>query len=129
LNKNVSQNSKSSVVKLTEGIIREQNNICYDISKYDKFWKSFYFTLRYTIITINLICLQQILIDDIVLTPILMYSLGAIVYSFSHIILNLFSASVNALLFFLFFSHLYSSILFFCVLIFSLFTLLLKFFV
>jgi hypothetical protein len=45
LNKNMSRNSKLPVFKLTERIIREHNNICSDISKYDKFWKTFYFTL------------------------------------------------------------------------------------
>jgi hypothetical protein len=95
LNNKISRNSKLSVVKLTEIIIREHNNICNDISKYDKFWKSFYFTLTYTIIPINLMFLQQILFDDIVLTAILIYWLGVTVYSTSHIILNLISASVN----------------------------------
>jgi hypothetical protein len=46
-------------------------------------------------IPINLIFLQQILFDDIVLTAMLVYSLGVIVYSFSDILLNLTSASIN----------------------------------
>jgi hypothetical protein len=92
---NIPRNSKLSVLKLTERIIREHNNICNDIQKYNKFWKSFYFTLTYTIIPINLMLLQQLLLDDIVFTAFLNYSLFAIIYLFSHIILNLISASVN----------------------------------
>jgi hypothetical protein len=95
LNDNISRNSKLSVVKLTERIIREHNNICNDILKYDKFWKSFYFVLAYTIIPINLMVLQQLLFDDIILTAILLYSTVVIIYFLSHIILNLISASVN----------------------------------
>jgi hypothetical protein len=95
LNDNISRNSKLSVVKLTERIISEHNNICNDILKYDKFWKSFYFVLTYTIIPINLMFLQQLLLDDIVFTGILLYSMLAIVYLTSHTILNLISASVN----------------------------------
>jgi hypothetical protein len=95
LNKNMSRNSKLPVYKLTERIIREHNNICNDILKYNKFWKSFYFTLTYTIIPINLMLLQQLLLDEIVFTAILVYSLAVTTYLFSHIILNLISASVN----------------------------------
>jgi hypothetical protein len=95
LNNKISRNSKLSVVKLTARIIREHNNICNDISKHDKFWKNFYFTLTYTIIPINLILLQQLLLDDIIFTAFLIYSMVVIIYSFSHIILNLISASVN----------------------------------
>jgi hypothetical protein len=95
LNNNISRNSKLSVLKLTTRIIREHNNICNDILKYNKFWKSFYFTLTYTIIPINLMLLQQLLLDDIVFTAFLIYSLVVIIYLFSHIILNLISASVN----------------------------------
>jgi hypothetical protein len=95
LNNIISRNSKLSVVKLTERIIREHNNICNDILKYDKFWKNFYFVLTYTIIPINLMFLQQLLLDDIVFTGILLYSMLAIVYLTSHTILNLISASVN----------------------------------
>jgi hypothetical protein len=95
LNKNMSRNSKLPVFKLTERIIREHNNICNDISKYDKFWKSFYFTLTYIIIPMNLMLLQQLILDDIVFTAISIYSLGVIIYLFSHKILNLISVSVN----------------------------------
>jgi hypothetical protein len=95
LNNSISRNSKLSHVKLTATIIREHNNICNDILKYNKFWKSFYFTLTYTIIPINLMLLQQLLFDDIVFTAFLIYSLLAIIYLFSHIVLNLISASVN----------------------------------
>ncbi len=95
LNNNISRNSKLSVVKLTARIISEHNNICNDILKYDKFWKSFYFVLTYTIIRINLMLLQQLLFDDIILTAILIYSMGVIIFLKSHIVLNLISASVN----------------------------------
>jgi hypothetical protein len=95
LNNNISRNSKLSDIELTARIIREHNNICNDILKYNKFWKSFYFTLTYTIIPINLMLLQQLLLDDIVFTEFLIYSLLVIIYLFSHIILNLISASVN----------------------------------
>jgi hypothetical protein len=95
LNDSTSRNSKLPVVKLTARIIREHNNICNDILKYDKFWKSFYFVLTYTIIPINLMLLQQLLLDDIVLTATLIYSFVGVVTLFSHIILNLISASVN----------------------------------
>jgi hypothetical protein len=95
LSNNISRNSKLSVVKLTARIIREHNNICNNIFEYNKFWKSFYFTLMYTIIPMNLMHLQQLLLDDIVLTTILIYSMVAIIYLFSHIILNLISVSVN----------------------------------
>jgi hypothetical protein len=95
LNNNISRNSKLSVVKLTARIIREHNNICNDILKYDKFWKSFYFVLTYTIIPINLMLLQQLLLDDIILTAVLIYSMLVIIYSVSHIVVNLISASVN----------------------------------
>jgi hypothetical protein len=95
LNDNISRNSKLSVVKLTASIIGEHNNICDDILKYDKFWKSFYFILTYTIIPINLMLLQQLLFDDIILTAILIYSMVLIIYLISHIVLNLISASVN----------------------------------
>jgi hypothetical protein len=95
MNKNISRNSKLPVNKLTARIIREHNNVCNDIFEYNKFWKSFYFALTYTTIPINLMLLQQLLLDDIVLTAILVYSLSAIIYSFSHIALNLISASVN----------------------------------
>jgi hypothetical protein len=57
-NNNISRNSKLSVVKLTARIISEHNNICNDILKYDKFWKSFYFVLMYTIIPMNLMILH-----------------------------------------------------------------------
>jgi hypothetical protein len=95
LNNNISRNSKLSDVELTARIIYEHNNICNDILKYNKFWKSFYFTLTYTIIPINLMLLQQLLLDDIIFTAFLIYSLLVIIYLFSHIILNLISASVN----------------------------------
>jgi hypothetical protein len=95
LNNNISRNSKLSVVKLTARIIREHNNICNDILKYDKFWKSFYFVLTYTIIPMNLMLLQQLLLDDIILTAILIYSMLVIIYSVSHTVVNLISASVN----------------------------------
>jgi hypothetical protein len=95
LNNNISGNSKLSVVKLTTRIICEHKNICNDILKYDKFWKSFYFILTYTIIPINLMLLQQLLLDDIILTAILIYSMIVIIYLMSHIVLNLISASVN----------------------------------
>ncbi len=95
LNNSISRNSKLSDIESTARIIREHNNICNDILKYNKFWKSFYFTLTYTIIPINLMLLQQLLLDDIVFTAFLIYSLVAIIYLFSHIILNLISASVN----------------------------------
>jgi hypothetical protein len=39
--------------------------------------------------------LQQLLLDEIVFTAILIYSLAVTTYLFSHIILNLTSASVN----------------------------------
>jgi hypothetical protein len=95
LNDNISRNSKLPVVKLAARIFREHNNICNDILKYDKFWKSFYFVLTYTIIPINLKLLQQILLDDIILTAILIYSMVLIIYLMSHIVLNLISATVN----------------------------------
>jgi hypothetical protein len=95
LNNNISRNSKLSVVKLTARIISEHNNICNDILKYDKFWKNFYFVLTYTIIPINLMLLQQLLLDDIVFTAILLYLMVVIIYLISHIVLNLISASVN----------------------------------
>jgi hypothetical protein len=91
----ISRKSKLTVAKLTARIIREHNNICNDILEYDKFWKNFYFALTYTIIPINLMLLQQLLFDDIKLTTILMYSLFAVIYLISHIVLNLVSASVN----------------------------------
>jgi hypothetical protein len=94
-NNNNSGNSKLSVVKLTTRIIREHNNICNDILKYDKFWKSFYFVLTYTIIPMNLMLLHLILFDDMVFTAILIFSMAVIIYLFSHIILNLISAFVN----------------------------------
>jgi hypothetical protein len=95
LNDNTYRNSKLSVVKLTASIISERNNICNDILRYDKFWKSFHFVLTYTIIPMNLMLLQQLLFDDIILTAILIYSMVLIIYLISHIILNLISASVN----------------------------------
>jgi hypothetical protein len=95
LNNNISRNSKLSVVKLTARIIREHNNICNDIFENNKFWKNFYFALTYTIIPMNLMLLQQLLFDDIMVTTILMYSLFAIIYLISHLVLNLISASVN----------------------------------
>jgi hypothetical protein len=58
LNNKISRNSKLSVTKLTARIIREHNNICNDILKYDKFWKNFYFALTYTIKPTNLMLLQ-----------------------------------------------------------------------
>jgi hypothetical protein len=70
---------KLPVVKLTARIIREHNNICNDILKYEKFWKSFYFVLTYAIIPINLMCLQQLLFDDIVLAASLIYSFVGVV--------------------------------------------------
>jgi hypothetical protein len=39
--------------------------------------------------------LQQLLFDDIVFTAFLIYSVFAIMYLFSHIVLNWISASVN----------------------------------
>jgi hypothetical protein len=95
LNNNISRNSKLSVVKFTEIIISEHNNISNDILKYDKFWKNFYFILTYTIIPMNLMLLQQLLFDDIILTAILIYSTAVIIFLISHIVLNLISASVN----------------------------------
>jgi hypothetical protein len=95
LNNNISRNSKLSVIKFTARIIHEHNNICNDIFEYNKFWKNFYFTLTYTIIPMNLMLLQQLLFDDIMVTSILLYSLLAIIYLISHIMLNLISASVN----------------------------------
>jgi hypothetical protein len=94
LNNKISRNKKLSVVKLNARIILEHNNICNDIFKFNKFWKSFFFALTYTIIPINLMLLQQILFDDIMPTTILLYSLFANIYLFSHIMLNLISASV-----------------------------------
>jgi hypothetical protein len=96
LNNNIPRNSKLYVAELNARIIREHNNICNDIAKYDKFWRRFYFALTYTIIPINLMFLQQILFDDLILTAILMASMAVIIYLFSHIILNLISASINA---------------------------------
>jgi hypothetical protein len=95
LNNKISRKSKLSVVKLAASIIREHNNICNDILEYDKFWKSFFFALTYTIIPTNLMLLQQLLFDDIMPTTIVIYSLFAIIYLISHIVLNLVSASVN----------------------------------
>jgi hypothetical protein len=95
LNNNISRNSKLSVAELTAKIIREHNNICNDILKYDKFWKRFYFVVTYTIIPINLMFLQQILFDDIILTAILLASMVVIIFIFCHIILNLISAAIN----------------------------------
>jgi hypothetical protein len=66
LNNNIFQNNKLSVVKLTARIIREHNNICKDILEFNKFWKSFYFTVTYTILPMNLMLLQQLLLDDII---------------------------------------------------------------
>jgi hypothetical protein len=90
----ISRKSKLSVSKLTARIIREHNSICNDIEKYNEFWKSFNFTLTYTLIPINLIFLQQILFDDLILTQIITYILVLIPYMFSHVMLNLVSASV-----------------------------------
>jgi hypothetical protein len=95
LNNKISRKSKLTVAKLTARIIHEHNNICNDILEYDKFWKNFYFALTYTIIPINLMLLQQLLFDDIKPTTFSMYSLFAIIYLISHIVLNLVSASVN----------------------------------
>jgi hypothetical protein len=90
----ISRKSKLSVFKLTARIIREHNSICNDIAKYNKFWKSFNFTLTYTLIPISLMFLQQILFDDLILTAIITYIFVLTPYMFSHIILNLISASV-----------------------------------
>ncbi len=95
MNNKISRKSKLSVVKLTTSIIREHNNICNDILKYDKFWKSFFFALTYTIIPLNLMLLQQLLLDDIMPITVVIYSLFGIMYLISHIVLNLISASVN----------------------------------
>jgi hypothetical protein len=94
LNNKISRNSKLSVAILTERIIREHNDVCNDILRYDKFWKNFYFALTYTIIPINLMFLHLILFDDVILTAFLIFSM-VIVFLFSHIVLNLISASVN----------------------------------
>jgi hypothetical protein len=94
-NNEISQNNKLSVAKLTERIIREHNDVCNDILRYDKFWKNFYFALTYTIIPMNLMFLHLILFDDIILTAFLVFSIVVITYLFSHIVLNLISASVN----------------------------------
>jgi hypothetical protein len=95
LNKNMSRNSKLPVFKLTKRVISEHNNICSDISKYDKFWKTFYFTLIYTLKPMNPMLLQQLLLDYIVFAAILICSVFVIIYLMSHIVLNLISASVN----------------------------------
>jgi hypothetical protein len=95
LNNKMSRNSKLSVAKLTARIIREHNDVCNDILRYDKFWKKFYFALTYTIIPINLMFLHLILFDDLILTIFLVNSMVVIVFLFSHIVLNLISASVN----------------------------------
>jgi hypothetical protein len=95
LNNKISRNSKLSFSKLTTRIIREHNNACNDILRYDKFWKKFYFTLTYTIIPINLMFLHLILFDDLILTAFLIASMIVIIFLFSHIVLNLISASVN----------------------------------
>ncbi len=95
LNNKISGNSKRSVAKLTARIICEHNNICNYILKYDKFWKKFYFAFAYTIIPMNLMLLQQLLFDDLILTAILIASMTVIIFLFSHIVLNLISASVN----------------------------------
>jgi hypothetical protein len=95
LNIKISRNSKLSFAKMTARIIREHNDICNDFLRYDKFWKKFYFALTYTIIPINLMFLHLILFDDIILTAFLVFSMLVIVFLFSHIVLNLISASVN----------------------------------
>jgi hypothetical protein len=95
LNNIISRNSKLPVVKLTARIIREHNDVCNDILRYDKFWNKFYFALTYTIIPINLMLLHLILFDDLILTSFLIFSMVVIIYLFSHIVLNLISASVN----------------------------------
>jgi hypothetical protein len=95
LNNNISRDSELSVAELNERIISEHNNICNDVTKYDKFWKKFYFVLTYTIIPINLMFLQQLLFDDLILAAILIASMVVIIFLFSHIILNLVSASIN----------------------------------
>jgi hypothetical protein len=95
LNNKISKNSKLSVDKLTTSIIREHNNICKDILEYNKFWKSFYLTLTYTIIPMNLMLLQQLLLDEITLTTVLIYSMAVTIYLIIFIVLNLISAEVN----------------------------------
>jgi hypothetical protein len=95
LNNKISRNNKLSVAKLTERIIREHNDVCNHILRYDKFWKKFYFALTYTIIPINLMFLHLILFDDLILTIFLVNSMVVIIFLFSHIVLNLISASVN----------------------------------
>ncbi len=69
--------------------------ICNDILRYDEFWKKFYFAFTYTIIPMNLMFLHTILFDDLILTGILIGSMVVIIFLFSHIVLNLISASVN----------------------------------
>lgn len=76
-------------------LIAEHNNVCQMINNYNAFWSKYYLALNYTIIPLNLVCLQQIFFENIEFLIWLCTTLFAITLIVLHISLNVMTAAVN----------------------------------
>jgi len=61
------------VLILTKILIIDHNNICDEISVYNRFWKKHYFWFLYSVIPINLCVLHQVLFEEMMIYSLLMW--------------------------------------------------------
>lgn len=82
-----------------EKILMTHNEICHSIEVYNRFWMWYYFALTYTLIPTNLMCLQQIIVnDDQNLAAQIFVALFLLSSISSHILLNKTVSDVHKLL-------------------------------
>ena len=76
-------------------LIKEHNSVCYDIFINNKFWKKYYFAINYTLIPFSLLCLHQLLFENLNLLAFLIIFIAFLCQFCFHLIFNLMTASIN----------------------------------
>jgi len=93
--KSLSSNHIFIEYKKLNDLLAEHDIICHKIISYNKFWKTYYLTINYTLIPLNLLMLQQILFEESnIPTRFALCSIFSLFLGL-HLILNSIIASVN----------------------------------